>query len=107
MLTTQIEIAAPPAVVREKFLQFDQIPKYSPNGFFISLGPLVPGKALEPGVKMHNVLRGATLEAVVLKNSPSEFRWKGEFYGIFNGEHMFQFRESKEEGNKGGTTFVH
>jgi hypothetical protein len=53
-----------------QFLQFDQIPKYSPNGFFISLGPATPNAPLEPGTKMHIVLRGGTFDPTILV-SPS------------------------------------
>ncbi|KAK6523169.1 hypothetical protein TWF694_006064 [Orbilia ellipsospora] len=105
-LHTTIEIAAPPSTVRAKFLDFSQIPKYHPNGFFKSIAPLVPGQPLEPGLKMHNELDGMTIEPVLIENSPSVFRWGGSgLLGTFKGEHIFRFEPSSQ--TQGGTTFTH
>jgi len=65
-LFTKIEIAAPPSIVREKFLQFEQIPTYSPNGFFKWLGPTEKNAPLEPGTRMHNVLEGMVIDPIIL-----------------------------------------
>lgn len=85
LLYTSIEISAPPEVVRKKvksmildddavrrfaanclqFLDFSQLPIYSPNGFFKSIGPTDPNQALEPGVKMTNVLHIMTINPVL------------------------------------------
>jgi hypothetical protein len=65
-LFTKIEIAAPPSIVREKFLQFEQIPTYSPNGFFKWIGPAEKNAPLEPGTRMHNVLEGMVIDPIIL-----------------------------------------
>jgi hypothetical protein len=68
-LFTKIEIAAPPSIVREKFLQFEQIPTYSPNGFFKWLGPTEKNAPLDPGTRMHNVLEGMVIDPIILVSS--------------------------------------
>ncbi|KFX96465.1 hypothetical protein O988_05293 [Pseudogymnoascus sp. VKM F-3808] len=89
MVTTQIEIVSPPAIVREKFLQFDQIPKYSPNGQFKSIRPAVPNTPLESGTKLRvELLDGMKFDPVVKENSPTAFSWVGSIPGIFSGEHV-------------------
>ncbi|KAF2190116.1 hypothetical protein K469DRAFT_560380 [Zopfia rhizophila CBS 207.26] len=104
LLNASIEISTAPEDVREKFLDFSQIPTYHPNGFFKSLGPAIPNKPLEPGDKMHNVLEGMTFDPIFLENSPTCFRWLGSLPGIFSGEHIFRFEPSIA--THGGTTFV-
>ena len=53
---------------------------------------------------MNNVLEGMTFDPIVLENSLSTFRWRGNFIGIFIGEHIFRFEPSTK--TLGGTTFV-
>ncbi|KAF2727668.1 hypothetical protein EJ04DRAFT_132902 [Polyplosphaeria fusca] len=64
-LRESIEIAAPPSVVRAKFLAFDTLPLYHPNGFFRSI------------------------------SSEHCFRWVGSMPGVFTGEHIFRFEHSE------------
>ncbi|KAJ6255800.1 hypothetical protein Dda_9410 [Drechslerella dactyloides] len=105
-LYTTIEISASPNTVREKFLDFSQLPTYHPNGFFKSIKTAVPDKAFEPGVKLHNVLEGMTIEPTLIENSATCFRWGGTgLLGTFSGEHIFRFEPSTK--TQGGTTFVH
>jgi hypothetical protein len=84
ILTAKIEIAAPPAVVRKKvsyitqtpilthqadnlkFLQFDQLPKYHPNGFFKSINTVVPNAPLEVGTKLRVVIEISTMEPPII-----------------------------------------
>lgn len=49
-----------------KFLQFDQIPKYHPNGFIKSLSPATPNAPLDVGNKMHVVVELGDFEAPIL-----------------------------------------
>ncbi|KAG4442826.1 hypothetical protein IFR05_001707 [Cadophora sp. M221] len=104
-VSSSIEIAAPPAKVRARFLDFESIPKYHSNGAFVSLGPKIPGQPLEKGAVMKNVLKGGTFHPVVTENTPQQFSWLGSVPGIFSGEHFFRFEESQV--TKGDTTFVH
>ncbi|KAL2073556.1 hypothetical protein VTL71DRAFT_10882 [Oculimacula yallundae] len=104
-ISSSIEIAAPPAKVRVKFLDFESLPKYHKNGAFVSLGLRTPGQALEKGVVMKNVLKGGTFHPVVTENSPQQFSWLGSVPGIFSGEHFFRFEDSQV--SEGETTFVH
>jgi hypothetical protein len=86
-----------------EFLDFDSLPKYHPNGFFISITPADPSKPLTPGDKLHNVLSVGTFDPVFLESSEHCFRWVGSLPYIFTGEHIFRFEPSKT--TPGGTTF--
>ncbi|KAF8864632.1 hypothetical protein BDZ45DRAFT_721605 [Acephala macrosclerotiorum] len=105
VISTQIEISASPEVVRAKFLDFSKIPTYSPNGFFKSIGPTIPGRPLEPGVRMYNELDGATIKPILLENSPQTFRWRGSMLGLLNAIHIFGFQPSTS--SPGHTNFIH
>ncbi|KAH8657090.1 hypothetical protein BGZ60DRAFT_434742 [Tricladium varicosporioides] len=108
--SSSIIIAAPPNVVREMFLDFTQIPKYSPNGFIKSLQPLPAGKTgheLKEGDLMKNSLGGITVHPTVLVNNDQEFRWRGpwpyKYFNLLTGYHIFKFLPAEN----GGTMFVH
>ncbi|KAF2679468.1 hypothetical protein K458DRAFT_435087 [Lentithecium fluviatile CBS 122367] len=102
---TSIEIAAPPAEVRKKFLAWDQLQTYSPNGFIRSIAPADPAKPLEPGDKLIVQLKGISMKPTFLESSPTLFRWAGAgLGGTFNGEHIFRFEAS--DTTPGRTTFV-
>ncbi|PVH70419.1 hypothetical protein DL98DRAFT_136342 [Cadophora sp. DSE1049] len=108
-VTTSIDITAPPAVVREKFLDFPSIPKYTPNGFIRSIAPSTlrtTPKDLQPGDKLDCVLRyGKTsISTTVVVNNPELFSWSASFLGKVIGEHMFRFEELDGGGR---TRFVH
>ncbi|KAL2864770.1 SRPBCC domain-containing protein [Aspergillus lucknowensis] len=98
IISKSIEIAASPATVREKFLDFPSIPSYTPNGFVGSISP-APDKApsaLVPGDKLTCVMgvNKMKFSPVVLENSPAVFSWRGSLpAGIFTGEHIFRFEE--------------
>ncbi|KAL3461549.1 hypothetical protein BJX64DRAFT_289162 [Aspergillus heterothallicus] len=105
LLTSSIEINASPAVVREKFLDFPSIPKYT-TGFVHSITP-TPAKAphtLVPGDKLSCVMGNMTFNPIVVDNDPAIFSWRGSLPGVFTGEHIFRF-----EGIEGGarTRLVH
>ncbi|KAF4232527.1 hypothetical protein CNMCM6457_004853 [Aspergillus fumigatiaffinis] len=109
LITTSIEINAPPATVREKFLDFSSISKYSPNGFIRSISPVDPTKSsidLQPGDKL-NVCAGygkMKFSPVVSSNTPSMFSWIGSIPGIFTGEHLFRFEEIPASGQEQNRT---
>lgn len=62
-VTATIDIAAPPSVVRAKFLDFASLPKYH-SGFFGSITPL---GALEPGnkIRVHFAQAGQTMDSTI------------------------------------------
>lgn len=111
LITTSIEITAPPAVVREKvhpyllfpnqsqhlqFLDFLSIPKYTPNGYIRSItiaAPSTTPKDLQPGDKLDCVLRYGKISTstTVVVNNPEVFSWSGSVLGKIIGEHMFRF----------------
>ncbi|KAH6669967.1 hypothetical protein B0J14DRAFT_597596 [Halenospora varia] len=108
--SSSITISAPPHIVREMFLDFTQIPTYSPNGFIKSLQPLPVGKTghdLREGDLMKNSLGGITVYPTVLSNTPTEFRWRGpwpyKYFNLLTGYHIFKFLPAEN----GATTFVH
>ncbi|KAL4913866.1 hypothetical protein BDW62DRAFT_205128 [Aspergillus aurantiobrunneus] len=97
-LTTSIEIAAPPATVRNKFLDFSSIPTYTPNGFVHSIAPTDPAIApanLKPGDKLNCAMGYGKMKfsPVVVENTGAEFSWKGSVPGVFTGVHAFRFEE--------------
>ncbi|KAL2844592.1 hypothetical protein BJY01DRAFT_248101 [Aspergillus pseudoustus] len=94
LLTTSIEINAPPAVVREKFLDFPSIPKYT-TGFVHSITPTPakPPASLIPGDKLACVMGNMNFSPIVVENEPSIFSWRGSLPGVFTGEHVFRFEE--------------
>ncbi|KAF2738898.1 hypothetical protein EJ04DRAFT_427704 [Polyplosphaeria fusca] len=107
ILSKSIEIAASPAVVREKFLDFSQLSKYHhTTPFFKSITLVDPNKPIQVGDKVSpefDLMGGMKTEATILENSPNCFRWVGSSVG-FKGEHAFRFEESKT--TPGGTTFI-
>ncbi|OKL60323.1 hypothetical protein UA08_04455 [Talaromyces atroroseus] len=103
-VSVSIDIAAAPATVREKFLDFCQLPVYHRDGFFKSIGPETPNTPLEPGVKMRNVLELMTVHATLVENSSTCFQWGGGLPGIFVGYHSFCFEPSTLV--QGGTKFT-
>ncbi|KAF2100883.1 hypothetical protein NA57DRAFT_54956 [Rhizodiscina lignyota] len=103
VLDKSIEISASPTEVREKFLDFSQLPNYHPNGFFRSIKPTIPDKPFEAGDKVDIVFEFGGSTATCLANSPTEFRWIGSVPLIFSGEHTFRFTPSTT--TPGGTTF--
>ncbi|KAI9714420.1 MAG: hypothetical protein M1820_000381 [Bogoriella megaspora] len=108
LLTTQIEIAAPPATVRAKFLEFTQIPTYHANGFIrqiASSNDKAP-TVLTNGDQLNVIVGGGSMKfsPTVLENSPEAFKWRGSLPGIFTGDHAFRFKEAGSDGKT--TLFV-
>ncbi|KAI9371366.1 hypothetical protein BJX61DRAFT_31167 [Aspergillus egyptiacus] len=119
-ISTTIEIAASPAVVREKFLDFPSLPAYHPpdSAFIHSITPTDRTKCnngpetLQPGDGIECVIgRGKmAFSAVVVENSPRAFGWRGSLPvpGLFTGVHMFRFEgvdaEDEDETGEGGRT---
>ncbi|KAF2003602.1 hypothetical protein P154DRAFT_519843 [Amniculicola lignicola CBS 123094] len=104
---TVTEIAAPPEVVREKFLDFEALPTYSPNGYLKSIAPTDPTKTistLQLGEKLHIVMTHITFDGLLVKNSPTCFAWQGGVPGLMKGVHSFRFEKSTT--TAGGTTFT-
>ncbi|PWY83329.1 hypothetical protein BO70DRAFT_370615 [Aspergillus heteromorphus CBS 117.55] len=85
IISTSIEIAAPPAVVRDKFLEFSAIPSYSPHGFIRAITP--PGDKLQCSLGYGKM----NFSPVVTTNEPACFSWTGSVPGVFVGEHRFGF----------------
>ncbi|KAL2826446.1 hypothetical protein BDW59DRAFT_160966 [Aspergillus cavernicola] len=120
-ISTTIEIAASPTTVREKFLDFPSIPKYTPIGFVRAITPADPTKppaSLIPGDNLNCVMGYGKMKfsPVVVENSPAGFGWRGSVPGLFTGVHMFRFeavsdastgavRGGEEEG--GRTKLIH
>ncbi|KAF1842608.1 uncharacterized protein K460DRAFT_359187 [Cucurbitaria berberidis CBS 394.84] len=104
-IAATIDIAAPPEVVRAKFLDFESLPKYHKD-FFGSITPLAPSKSLAPGNKVHVVFAGAgqKMDAIILENKPEHFQWRGSIPVLFTGDHGFRFEPSTSI--PGGTKFT-
>ncbi|GKZ36195.1 hypothetical protein AbraIFM66950_007191 [Aspergillus brasiliensis] len=94
-VTTSVEIAAPPEVVRDKFLDFSALPVYSPSGFLqrIVPGNDKPAAHLQAGDRLTCAVNyGKTqFSPIVRENTPALFSWVGSIPGIFTGEHRFSF----------------
>ncbi|KAH8805264.1 hypothetical protein F5884DRAFT_678085 [Xylogone sp. PMI_703] len=105
MISTKIEIAVSPAVVRAKLMDFSQLPVYSPNGFMKQIKPENLDKQIEKGDKLNCVIAGMQRECVVLENSQEAFGWQAGTQHVLQAKHYFRFQPSTT--NPGGTTFVH
>ncbi|PVH99097.1 hypothetical protein DM02DRAFT_615289 [Periconia macrospinosa] len=110
LISTTIEIAAPPEAVREKFLDFPSWPKFQrQGGWFISIAPSNSNNApkdLEPNDTLDVTIQIGSLNPTILENTPTVFQWGGTgLMGTFNGAHAFRFKPSTT--TPGGTTFVH
>ncbi|KAL9619753.1 MAG: hypothetical protein Q9160_005684 [Pyrenula sp. 1 TL-2023] len=106
MLHTQLEIAAPPAKVRETLLDFKRIQEWH-SGCVQSIVQQGEGPAsLDPGNRLRCKISDFEFEPTITKNDESAFEWRGPpvFY-ILSGLHTFRFEPSKE--NPGSTTLVH
>jgi hypothetical protein len=117
---TSIEIAATPAAVRNVFLGFPKFGEWH-NSFFKSIAvdaaspqakAAKTGALLQPGDTLNAVIgldSDFTLHPIIVRNTANEFSWTGKLYGIpglFTGNHVFTFNESKNPKNPGGTTFT-
>ncbi|CAD6563938.1 MAG: hypothetical protein ASARMPRED_002575 [Alectoria sarmentosa] len=108
MITTTIEIDAPPSKVRSVLLDFPNLHTYH-TGLFKGIEPLDSSSypdpsALTPGKQLLCKI-GPPFVATITQNSPNCFEWKGPpNYGILNGVHTFTFEDSNA--TPGGTTLV-
>lgn len=105
MISTTIEINAPPSKVRSVLLDFPNLRTYH-TGLFKGITPLDPSypdpSALAPGNKLFLEI-GPPFTGTITQNTPDCFEWKGPpNYGILSGKHTFTFEES--EVTPGGTT---
>ncbi|BCS29795.1 SRPBCC domain-containing protein [Aspergillus puulaauensis] len=115
IVSTSIEIAASPATVREKFLDFPSLQTYSPTGFIRSIEPdgaSTAAKNLKAGDKIH-VTAGYgkwKFSPLVEQNTEELFGWRGSVPGIFTGAHAFRFEsvsDSDTTGAEARTRLVH
>ncbi|KKZ65699.1 hypothetical protein EMCG_01261 [[Emmonsia] crescens] len=94
MIYTEIQINAPPSVVREAFLDFAAIPTYH-TAFFKKIAPQNTDKkgTPEPGDKLSCTIKTTTFSPVVEVNSPTEFTWRGTLGStmILTGAHSFKY----------------
>ncbi|KAF1837013.1 hypothetical protein BDW02DRAFT_645665 [Decorospora gaudefroyi] len=88
-IQSSIDIAAPPAVVREKFLDFATLPTYHTTFFhsITPLGPLIPPKK----IRVEFSATGQKMDAVINENTPEAFTWTGSIPLLFTGTHTFEF----------------
>ncbi|KAL3421070.1 activator of hsp90 ATPase 1 family protein [Phlyctema vagabunda] len=109
-ITTKVEIAATPEEVRSKFLDFSQIPNYSPNGFVRQIEPVEPKSSSEikTGDFLNCVMGYGSMKftPTVLENSSSVFSWRGSIPGLFVGDHSFRFESVKAASGTETTMFV-
>ncbi|KAG9237503.1 hypothetical protein BJ875DRAFT_148877 [Amylocarpus encephaloides] len=106
LVTSQIVIAASPAAVRAKFLDFTQIPKYSGSSIIQSIAPKtskVPTELTKGDVLRVSLGGGMSFSPTVLENSEQAFIWRGYIPLIICGDHGFRFKEV--EGNNQVTLF--
>ncbi|KAL8748677.1 MAG: hypothetical protein Q9199_008108 [Rusavskia elegans] len=106
MIITKIEIAGPPAKVREVLLGFDKMPDWH-SGLVKKITPM-SGNAendLAVGSKLHCVMEDFTFDSVITENDSSQFQWQGPpVYYVVAGLHTFEFKPSTSTPD--GTTFV-
>ncbi|KAL4778740.1 hypothetical protein BJX76DRAFT_365993 [Aspergillus varians] len=111
IISTSVEIAASPATVRQKFLDFPSLPTYTPTGFIRSITPAdttISPADLKPGDKLSCVVGYGKMNfsPVLVENSEKQFSWSGSLLGVFTGVHAFRFESSSSSGQE-GTRLVH
>ncbi|KAF2169448.1 hypothetical protein M409DRAFT_52687 [Zasmidium cellare ATCC 36951] len=106
LISTQIEIAAPPERVREILLDFPRLNEWHQSGHFksIEIAARKTEGVLSVGDKLKVVMEEMTFTPVILKNDPSELKWRGSLPLIFTGDHSYRFLPS--ETIPGGTLFI-
>ncbi|KAL7929921.1 hypothetical protein V8C35DRAFT_170030 [Trichoderma chlorosporum] len=103
-VSTKIEIAASPAVVRSVFLDFARYTQWQPGW---NIQPTDSSKQpfdLKKGDNLKVSMNGNVHHPVVVENSPDSFQWEGSLFGLAKGVHQFHFAPS--EANPGSTTFT-
>ncbi|KAE9378423.1 hypothetical protein N431DRAFT_435535 [Stipitochalara longipes BDJ] len=100
-LHSQIEIALPPSEVKRLWLDFASYPQFR-SALTIRASKPVP----EVGDRLEINTGGLVIHPVVTEHTERKFYWQGNFLGLLKGTHKWEFLESREEGNEGGTTFV-
>lgn len=117
-VTTKVDIAAPPDLVRSLFLDFPAISKWH-TGHFKAITVLDsaatnvttnPSSSVGEKLKVGDRLRislsdGMSFKATVVENTALRFAWKGGWSHVVIGEHSFQFEPSTL--TPGGTTLTH
>ncbi|KAK6457477.1 uncharacterized protein RJT20DRAFT_23607 [Scheffersomyces xylosifermentans] len=99
-ISTEIEINAPPAVVRKHFLNFENHANWNP--FFVKVAVYKKKEAnavdIQPGDQLHIDIKpkGKSPMAIyptVNVNTEEEFSWTGTliFAWLFSGTHKFEF----------------
>ncbi|PGH17878.1 hypothetical protein AJ79_00777 [Helicocarpus griseus UAMH5409] len=117
MIHTEIQIDAPPSVVRTAYhdllltgytLDFAAIPTYH-TAFLKKIVPQNTDRkgTPEPGDNLSCTVNTMTFSPVVEVNSPTEFAWRGTLGStvIFTGVHSFKFLAVGDSAEK--TRFVH
>ncbi|EHK47198.1 uncharacterized protein TrAtP1_010146 [Trichoderma atroviride] len=103
-VSTKIEIAASPAIVRSVFLDFARYPQWQPGW---NIQPVDANKQpldLKSGDGLKVNMNGSAHNPVVVENSPASFQWEGSLFGLAKGVHQFHFTPS--ETTLGNTTFT-
>ncbi|KAH8660547.1 hypothetical protein BX600DRAFT_438760 [Xylariales sp. PMI_506] len=103
-VSSSIEIAASPEVVRSVFLDFG---RYSEWHKVFQIKPMEADKkpsALTPGDALEVNKNGFIFHPVLVANDAESFQWDGSIPGLFSGTHHFYFNPSKV--TPGGTTLV-
>ncbi|KAL7005593.1 hypothetical protein EMMF5_004838 [Cystobasidiomycetes sp. EMM_F5] len=133
MITSTIEISAPPAIVRDvvksfflseegecchtdsvpyliKWLNFKDVSEWH-QGFIESVEVeyssepgLVSGHKLKPGDRLHTFAAGMEFHQTILENDEEHIKWYGPWWGLLNGTHEYSFKPSSV--TPGGTTFT-
>ncbi|REL24284.1 SRPBCC domain-containing protein [Rhodohalobacter sp. SW132] len=97
-LRTEIDIHAPVSVVWQVLTEFDQYPEWNP--FITSLtGEIAPGERFRVTLQPPGS-RAMTFRPVCTHLSENRrFSWRGNliFPGLFDGEHIFEMTEIKNE----------
>ncbi|KAF3048576.1 hypothetical protein E8E11_006356 [Didymella keratinophila] len=103
VLRVTTEINAPPAAVREKFLDFTALPTYSK--FFEKVDSPKPGLQLQKGDKVSvKIANSPGFPGKIETNTSEVFAWTGSLPLIFTGTHSFYWTPSQT--TPGGTTFT-
>ncbi|KAH7128809.1 hypothetical protein B0J11DRAFT_525872 [Dendryphion nanum] len=103
-VVTEIEIAASPAAVRSRLLDFAGYKEWHPDWTLTTHDTSKSGVDLRPGDKISCDMKGTKFSPVINENSENALKWTGDLLGLFVGTHQFYYHPSQK--TPGGTTFI-
>ncbi|KAF6798894.1 activator of hsp90 atpase 1 family protein [Colletotrichum sojae] len=103
-ISTEVEIAAPPATVRSVFLDWERYHEFTNVWTITTRTESTKAHELKEGDTVKASIKGMTFKPKIVENKPELFSWCGSLPYIFTGTHSFHFRPSTQ--TPGGTVMT-